>query len=290
MDVVKCFDKLWYAETANDLYNAGVQNDHFVTVANSNDDCGIAVKMPSGSISERKNVKNIEMQGTVITSLKCSIQMDTLGPECLDRGDGMYKYKNCLPIPPLGMVDDVLAVAHCGTDSAKVNAIIQSKMATKKLELGQEKCFQIHVGKESSTCPQLNVHQDIMKTTSSEKYLGDIITNNGKIDLNIEARVNKANGSINSILSLLEEISFGKFYFQMAILFRNSMLINSVLCSSETLFNVELKHVAKLEACDKKLLTKVFSVPSTTSFEAVYLETGCLPCESPCHDFGSKKI
>ena len=40
---------------------------------------------------------------------------------------------------------------------------------------------------------------------------------------------------------------------------------------------IELKHVTKLEACDKKLLTKVFSVPSTTSFEAVYLETGCLP-------------
>ena len=70
-------------------------------------------------------------------------------------------------------------------------------MATKRLELGKDKCFQIHVGKNSSsTCPELNVHQDIMKTTSSEKYLGDIITSSGKIDENIQSRVNKGNGSL----------------------------------------------------------------------------------------------
>ena len=155
------------------------------------------------------------------------------------------------------MVDDVLAIAHCGTDSAKVNSIIQSKMATKKLELGQEKCFQIHIGKEStSTCPQLNVHKDIMKTTSSEKYLGDILTSNGKIDQNIEARVNKANGSINSIISILEEISFGEFYFEMAILFRNSMLINSVLCGCMSLAHTPFAHQTEnsVGKCQKKLI------------------------------------
>ena len=35
IDIHKCFDKMSYKETANDLYNAGVQNDHFVLMANS---------------------------------------------------------------------------------------------------------------------------------------------------------------------------------------------------------------------------------------------------------------
>ena len=146
-------------------------NDHFVTIANSNMDCQVAVKLPWGSITERKKLSNIEMQGTVITSIKCSVQMDTLGPECENRGEGIYKYKNCLPIPPLGMVDDVLAVGYCGSDSIKVNAIIQSKMDTKKLELGPDKCFQMHVGKNTGNCPELYVHQEKMNKTSSEKYL-----------------------------------------------------------------------------------------------------------------------
>ena len=81
----------------------------------------------------------------------------------------MYKYKECLPVPPLSFVDDILAVGHCGSDSLKLNSIIQSKMATKKLELGKNKCFKIHVGKkQEKVCPKLNVHQDTMKTTSSE--------------------------------------------------------------------------------------------------------------------------
>ena len=81
---------------------------------------------------------------------------------------------------------------------------------------------------------------------SSEKYLGDLITNSGKIDENIQNRVNKGNGSVNSIISLLEEISFGDHYFEMAILFRNSMLINSLLFSSEVLYGVKLRHIQLL--------------------------------------------
>ena len=93
-------------------------------------------------------------------------------------------------------------------------------MATKKLKLGKNKCFQIHVGnKLDKVCPTLNVHQDVIKTASSEKYLGDIITNSGKIDQNIQARVNKGVGSVNSIMSLLEEISFGEHYCEMALLY-----------------------------------------------------------------------
>ena len=76
-------------------------------------------------------------------------------------------------------------------------------MDTKKLELGYDKCFQIHVGKNKETCPELNVHQSKMKTASSEKYLGDIISNNGKIDENIEERFNKGKGRVNTILSHL---------------------------------------------------------------------------------------
>ena len=116
-----------------------------------------------------------------------------------------------------------------------------------------------------------------MKTTSSDKYLGDIITNSGKIDENIQNRVNKGNGSVNSIISLLEEISFDEHHFEMAILFRNSMLINSLLCSSEVLYGVKLRHIQLLESCDRSLLTRLFAVPASCSYEAVFLETGIRP-------------
>ena len=93
-----------------------------------------------------------------------------------------------------------------------------------------------------------------MKTSSSEKYLGDILSNDGKIDLNVQARYGKGIGVVNTIFSLLQEISFGKYYFEMALLFRSSMLINSILCSSEVLYGVKTKHFEILEKCDKIFL------------------------------------
>ena len=65
--------------------------------------------------------------------LKCSIQIDTLGKECLESGEGLYKYKECVNIPPLAMIDDILAVSECSVESVKVNALIQSKMVHKNL-------------------------------------------------------------------------------------------------------------------------------------------------------------
>ena len=47
-DVAKCFDKMWYEETANDIYDAGVTGDSFVVMANSNQNCNVAVKTPWG--------------------------------------------------------------------------------------------------------------------------------------------------------------------------------------------------------------------------------------------------
>ena len=37
IDIEKCFDKMSYKETANDLYEAGVQDDEFLLMAKSNE-------------------------------------------------------------------------------------------------------------------------------------------------------------------------------------------------------------------------------------------------------------
>ena len=143
-DVNKCYDKLWYKEIANDFYDSGVDDDNFVLVTNSNRKCQVAVKTPWGSTSKRTLLQEIEMQGTVLTSLKCSVQIDGLGKDFLKNKknkDILYKYMNVISIPPLYMVDDILTISEAGTKSIIMNASVQSKMDVKKLELGQSKCF-----------------------------------------------------------------------------------------------------------------------------------------------------
>ena len=246
-------------------------------MANSNQKCKVAVRTPWGSVTERVELNEIEMQGTVPAPLKCSIQMDSLGRECLESGEGLFKYKDCVNIPPLAMIDDILAVSECSVESVKLNAFIQSKVAHKNLQLGPDKCFKMHVGQQSACCPTLMIDNKKMLSSSKEKYLGDILTTDGKINDNIEERYKKGMGIVNQILSILNEISFGEYFFEMAILFRQSMLLNSSLCNSEVLYGVNKQHIETLESVDRYFWRKVFKCPFSTPIEVFYMETNTIP-------------
>ena len=101
----------------------------------------MAIKTPWGSVTNRVELHEIEMQGTVPAPLKCSIQIDTLGKECLESGEGLYSYKECVNIPPLAMIDDILAVSKCSVETVKLNALIQSAVMHKNLQPGTVQMF-----------------------------------------------------------------------------------------------------------------------------------------------------
>ena len=115
-----------------------------------------------------------------------------------------------------------------------------------------------------------------MKSVEKEKYLGDFISNDGKIIINVEERVKKGKGYVNQITSMLKEIYFGQYQFNMAMLFRTTMLLNGMLCSSEALHGITKPLVEQLESCDKDLFRQIFRSPSTTPTAAYYLETGAI--------------
>ena len=113
------------------------------------------------------------MQGTVLAGLKCAISIDTIGKEALENEhDILYDYKNCVKIPPLGFVDDILTVSNCGGKSEKTNAVIQSKVENMQLELGHAKCFQMHVGKLNNACSKLFIHDKEMQKHKKKNIWG----------------------------------------------------------------------------------------------------------------------
>ena len=114
MDIEKCFDKMWYSETGNDLFNARGRDDKFVLLAKSNEKCQVAVKTPWGSTTERVILEKIEMQGTVPAPLKASVRLILLSL--------------------------LLVIVKM---TVKMNAI-HSKVDTKQLRFGPSKCFKLH--------------------------------------------------------------------------------------------------------------------------------------------------
>ena len=223
------------------------------------------------------------------------------GKECIQENKYTYLYKGEIPIPPLSMVDDIVCITECGYQSARMNSFLNCKTSTKKLQFGASKCKKMHIGKkhEDFKCHPLYVDnweekenknelgkdiiEDIcvgkvcMEEADEEKYLGDIVSKDGRNLKNIKTRVNKGKGIAKRILDILEGIPFGKLYFQVAIILRNSLLVSSVMCNSETWFSVTKSELELLETADLMLLRSILGTPKTVPKELLYLELGILP-------------
>ena len=71
----------------------------------------------------------------------------------------------------------------------------------------KEMCtYACRAGKNIGSCHDLKVNGSTMEKSSKEKYLGEILTSDGKINDNITSRYNKGIGTANTIISLLKEV------------------------------------------------------------------------------------
>ena len=299
LDYRQCFDSMWLEEAMNDLFNAGFNDDKLAVVYEANRNNKVAISTPDG-LTDRTLIPNIVMQGDVFGPIQCSVQVDTFGKECLDENKYLYPYKGLVGVPPLAMVDDILCVSECGLNSVILNSFIRAKTNIKKLQYGIEKCHKIHVGKKTVACPELYIDQweveevneietgnskneDVLKEeapmmeSKNEKYLGDIVSSNGSNTKNIEARSNKGKGIVKQIMTILEDIYFGNFQFEIAVILRNSLLINGILTNSEAWYDIKISELETLEKVDEALLRQVLEAPSSTPKEMLYLEMGLLP-------------
>ena len=261
----------------------------------------MAVQTPHG-ISRREVFEKIVMQGDVLAPLISSLQVDTIGKECLQDKKHLYFFKDIVPIPPLGMVDDLFTISECGVKTSLLNQFINVKTASKKLQFGTTKCIKMHIGKLESDalCKDLHVGSwkidviddpitgkpsnkeyfdgnEIMKIKNEQTYLGDLISADGTHTKKVHQRSNKGLGVINQIMGILESTFFGKYYFEIALVLRESLFLSSILLNSEAWVNYSEKDVRILEQCDEILLTKILDCDSKSSNALKYLELGVVP-------------
>ena len=279
LDVDKCFDALWVQECINDMYESGLKNDNLSILFLENQNAEIAIKTANGT-TKRTTVKNVIMQGTVWGSLFCTTSMDKLGKMVYQNENLLYKYKNEVGIPTLGMVDDILSITKCSTDAVKTNGVINGFIESKKLTLSHSKCHRIHISKnpkKNKECKDLKVHGEKMSNSDKEKYLGDIIDKTGKCRATIEERQKKGYGIVAEILAILSEIPLGQYRMEIGLLLRQAMLVNGMLFNSEAWHAITEEELRMMESVDEHLIRSLVKGHSKTSIEFLYLESGALP-------------
>ena len=293
-DYKQCFDGLWLQECLNDFFKAGLSDDKLAVLYNINKNVNIAIRTPVGK-TDRKSIFDVITQGDVIAPMLCSKQVDTFGQECLEQNKHTYLYRGEVPIPPLSMIDDVICVNECGYKTKSSNAFITFKTDSKKLQFGSNKCKKLHIGKqkEEYKCESLKVDnwqeveiindetgmqeiidicngEQVMEEKLEEKYLGDVISTDGRNIKNIKTRILKGKGINSRILTILDGIPYGQFYFEVAILLRNSLLVSSMLTNTEAWYNITKSEMELLETIDLQFLRSILKAPKCTPREMLF--------------------
>ena len=178
-DLCKCFDGLWLEECCNNLYEAGITDDKLAMIYEGNKTNNVAIRTPAG-LTNRVAIERIVTQGGVTGPLCCSVQTDNIGKCSIESGNYLYMYKGIVGIPTLAMVDDLAKISICDTESVKDNAYVNAKIEQDKLLFNGPKCHQMHVGKSSCYCSPLRAHETQMDIVAEEKYIGDVVSSDGK--------------------------------------------------------------------------------------------------------------
>jgi hypothetical protein len=275
-DVEQCFDSLWLKEVISALYEAGMQNDKLPLLFLENKTAQVAVKTPGG-LSERVSIEKIIMQGSVWGSICCVVLMDNLAKHVYKNKELLYYYKGVVGCPPLQMVDDVLGLQNCLSQSKQLNTVVNTFMELEKLTLSKTKCHKLHLGNNISLCPDMLVHGEAVKNSKMEKYLGDIISSSGSAKPNLARRLSRGWGRVSEILGLVKEAPLGCRRIAAGLLLRKPLLINTMLFNSEAWHDITSSQVEAFEKIDEALLRGLVIGHAKLPLPALYLETGQVP-------------
>ena len=140
------FDAIDLKQALSDLYDVGVVDNTLKLLYEANKEIKMAVKTPSG-LTERQVVKDCVLQGDTWGSILASVQVDSIGKECVAAGH-TYLYNDILPVGFQGLVDDILGVTEAGMKAQQMNAFINLKTSEKTLQFGPTKCKTMLIGKD----------------------------------------------------------------------------------------------------------------------------------------------
>ena len=294
------FDAICLKQALSDLFDVGVIDDTLKLLYEANKDINMAVKTPSG-LTERQVVSNSVLQGDTWGSMLASVQVDSIGKECMEEGHS-YLYKGRLPVGFLGMVDDIVGITEAGFKAQKMNAFINLKTAEKCLQFGVTKCKSMIVGENVKNVINSDLmvdkwsveYKDNLKTGEADlveqhcglteignaqvqKYLGFVLSSTGDNMANINAIKKKSIGVVKSALNKLNSLHLKYYYFECSVIILNTMVRSSILYASEMYYDLKEREVRQLERIEEGFLRKVLNTTKGCPIVQLYLTIGIFP-------------
>ena len=201
-DVSKAYDHVDNQDLLVTMWDKGLKGKAWRILSKLNTNLKARVKTRFG------DTQTIDMeiggkQGSKLTGFMFGKMMDLLAEELQISGEGVQITPELI-IAVLLWVDDVVACAEGTENLENILRKIDEFAIKHKIKWGQEKCKVMRIGKHQDNIAEWKVGDMAIKETDRYKYLGDVITNNGKNSENLSERKTKVQSTtitINTIAS-----------------------------------------------------------------------------------------
>ena len=131
-------------------------------------------------------------QGSRLTGRMFSKQMDVISEELIANSSECLQISNEFAIGALLWVDDLVTCAEKASMQENMLQRIDEFARKNKVRWGQEKCKVIQVGKKEDHRSEWQFRDIAIGNCDEYKYLGDVLTCDGKNHKNIEERKKNA--------------------------------------------------------------------------------------------------
>ena len=263
-DLKKAYDKMILKNVMNDLWNSTIKGKIWRNIYKINENTDIIVKTPYGNTQKTK-VEQILKQGSVLASIMAALHTDTSTKYDQHELGIWYGQQH---LNSLLFQDDIARIETSPTNLNIANKYYEVFQDMNGMLFHERKTVYITNSKEQGI---IKINNGSLDRKTSTRYLGDIITNDGKYQENIEDRKLSINGMIAEIKSIMQEtkedieISAAKQYHL-------GIIVPKLIYNAESWINLTQMNIQELEKIQSNSLKLLLRIPYSTPTMGLLLE------------------
>ena len=163
----------------------------------------------------------------------------------------------------LEWVDDALTCTSGKKNQQNILNKVDDFAKANKLEWGSDKCQVMLVGKKVQVPDKWSLGEIHITNTTSYKYLGDVITNDGKNEKNITARENKLHRIIRQINTSASSDVMRGIQTKVILDLYNVRILPILLNNAES-WTLTKKDEQRIDSIGIRAMKRLFGLPTTS--------------------------
>ena len=274
-DVSKAYDHANNEDMLTIIWEKGLRGKVWRILRNFCKDLHASVKTRFGPTRDFK-MEIGGRQGSRITGRLFSKLMDILSEELQPSGMG-YQLSRELLIVVLLWVDDVLTCAVGDQEQIEILKKVDEFAKKHRLQWGQAKCNVMRIGVHDKPCEKKtwNLGSMPINETTTYKYLGDVISSDGKNMKNIESRKTKTYATTININSIASTEVLRRIETSVLIELHDKITIPGLLANAES-WSLSKTEYTEIEKIEYQALRNLFDLPLHIPIPALIFSFGTL--------------